>query len=616
MKRLLFILIIFNLQSIAQNHANIWYFGENAGLDFNSGSPVILTNGALNTSEGCATISNSNGGLLFYTDGVRVWNKNHIQMPNGFGLLGNSSTTQTLIVPKPGSDSIYYIFTASNSEIGLINGLNYSVVDISLLGGLGDVTTKNVFLHTPMCEKITAVKHCNNIDIWVITHKWNSDAFHAYLVTDTGINPMPIISNVGLIHFTPFVFLGAIGYLRASPLGCKLASAVYGGRFELFDFDNSTGIVSNPIELGSYPVNYGVEFSPDGTKVYTSYGALPSEIYQYDLQAGDSTAIINSATLIFSYSGPIFYYLSSALQLGPDGKIYVAHHTDTSLGVINNPNALGTACNYVNDGIFLAGKKSNWGLPNFVTSFLNNLKFTYKNTCYGDSTFFFISCTTNLDSLYWDFGDTASGALNFSTEINPFHIFSSPGNYNVKLIIYHCNTSDTASKIITILPSPQINLGNDSFICTGDSVILDAGNPGASYQWSTGETTQTITIDTAGTYWVEVDDSICVGNDTIVIAEDCDTTEPPIFFLPNSFSPNGDNNNDVLLVRGSGIKSIKLFIYNRWGEKVFETYDIKKDWDGTYRGKSLNPTVFAWYAEVEFINNELIYRKGNVTLIK
>jgi len=88
------------------------------------------------------------------------------------------------------------------------------------------------------------------------------------------------------------------------------------------------------------------------------------------------------------------------------------------------------------------------------------------------------------------------------------------------------------------------------------------------------------------------------------------------FFIPNSFTPNGDGENDVLLVRGSGIKNIKLFIYNRWGEKVFETYNINKGWDGTYREKPLNTAVFAWYAEVEFEDGDRIYRKGNVILIR
>ena len=87
-------------------------FWKEAGLDFNSGSPVALTNGQLNTTEGCTTISDKNGNLLFYTDGSVVYDKSHQVMPNGYGLLGHYSSTQSaIIVPKPNNPNLYYIFT-------------------------------------------------------------------------------------------------------------------------------------------------------------------------------------------------------------------------------------------------------------------------------------------------------------------------------------------------------------------------------------------------------------------------------------------------------------------------------------------------------------------------
>jgi len=201
---IIFFLII-NSLVYAQKEANIWYFGQYAGLDFNSGEPIALTNSAMSQYEGCATISDSYGNLLFYTDGMTVWNKQHQVMPNGTGLMGHPSSTQSgVIVPKPGSNNIYYIFTVP-AEIGN-SGLRYSVVDLSLNGGLGDVTSdKNIYITGPTEEKITAVKHNNNFDIWVITHNWDSDEFLAYLVTSDGINSNPVISNVGTFHSGPYV---------------------------------------------------------------------------------------------------------------------------------------------------------------------------------------------------------------------------------------------------------------------------------------------------------------------------------------------------------------------------------------------------------------------------
>src|SRR5688572_18290741 len=98
--------------SLAQKEGYVWYFGGNAGLNFATSPPTVLTNGAVNTAEGSASISNSAGNILFYSDGVTVYNQNHTVMANGNGLLGNFSTTQSaIIVKQPGSSSKYYIFT-------------------------------------------------------------------------------------------------------------------------------------------------------------------------------------------------------------------------------------------------------------------------------------------------------------------------------------------------------------------------------------------------------------------------------------------------------------------------------------------------------------------------
>ena len=137
--------MLFALQNIfAQKEANIWYFGEYAGIDFNTGTPVALTNSAMSQGEGCASISDSAGNLLFYTNGIKVWDKNHLEMPNGNNLLGHNSSTQSaIIVKKPRSSILYYIFTTDAAHNNLQNGFNYSIVDMSEQNGNGDVVSKN-----------------------------------------------------------------------------------------------------------------------------------------------------------------------------------------------------------------------------------------------------------------------------------------------------------------------------------------------------------------------------------------------------------------------------------------------------------------------------------------
>src|SRR5262249_20065706 len=136
--------------TFSQLQATHWFFGTLAGLDFSSGSPVVVS-GAINTNEGTASISDSLGNLLIYTDGVNVYNRNNAQMPNGSGLFGDASTTQTIIVPNPGSSNIFYIFTIDDE--GGPDGLNVSTVDMSLQGGNGAVTLKNFHLRDLMTEK-------------------------------------------------------------------------------------------------------------------------------------------------------------------------------------------------------------------------------------------------------------------------------------------------------------------------------------------------------------------------------------------------------------------------------------------------------------------------------
>ncbi|HEU4789552.1 MAG TPA: hypothetical protein VFS71_07710, partial [Flavobacterium sp.] len=239
--KLSFFLLLISFISYSQGEANIWYFGNHAGLDFNSGSPVVLTDGQLNTYEGCATIANAAGQLLFYTDGITVWNRNHQVMSNGIGLLGDSSSTQSaIIVPKPDSPFIYYIFTVT--ELGYPNGVRYSEVDLSLNGGLGDITqNKNILLVTPACEKITAVKNANGKDYWVVVHGYGNNSFLSYKITDTGLNLTPVISNVGSIIEIDKDY--TVGYLKFSPDGTKLICVNNKLNVELFDFDSTTGLI-------------------------------------------------------------------------------------------------------------------------------------------------------------------------------------------------------------------------------------------------------------------------------------------------------------------------------------------------------------------------------------
>lgn len=352
------------LISKAQKENNNWYFGGNAGISFNSGSPSLLTGGMVSTSEGSSSISDTSGALLFYTDGVKVWNKNHIQMPNGMSLAGHFSSTQVAqIVPSPANNQLYYIFTTRP----LGGTSHYSVVDMTMDGGNGDVIFKNLLLDTLCSEKITAVKHANGHDVWVMLHGFNDNNFFAYLVTDLGVSSAPVISTIG----RTFASGDEVGQMKFSTSGNHIALNCYQSNFvELFDFDITSGIVSNSKYItppSSANEGYGLEFSIDENYLYASFH-LSKNIFQFDISSGD-TAIINSSALMIGNSVTSL----DALQLAPDGKIYVAEYGQHSIGVINNPDVLGLGANFTANAVSLGVGTSYFGLPNFVQSSLKTV---------------------------------------------------------------------------------------------------------------------------------------------------------------------------------------------------------------------------------------------------
>ena len=513
------ILICSTLFSSAQNEGNIWYFGQNAGIDFNSGIPVPLANGQLTTLEGCASISDANGDLLFYTDGMIVYNRNHTLMPNGIGLLGNSSSTQSaIIVKKPASSTIYYIFTVDGvtggGSLGANQGLHYSEVDMTLDGGFGNVTTnKNIQLFTYACEKVTAVIHQNGSDFWIISRLENSNTYHSYLLSALGVNIIPTITNIG-----PF-YNETVGYLKGSADGRKIAAA-NGWNFNtskswnLIDFDNNTGILSNLMSFETPNAAYGIEFSPNGNLVYVSDWYDNGNIYQYDLLAGDSVAIQNSELLI-SGTG---LSEGAALQIAPDNKIYHVAETwygASQLGVINNPNILGIGCNYDPNGVnLIAGTSGQLGLPTFYSCIFLSNTIDFTNLCYGDSTYF-RPTNTSLDSLSWDFGDINSGNSNISSNDSTYHIFSDTGNFDVTLYSYLNGITDTLVTPIYINTLPDLNLGNDTVICEGETLTLDATVQNATYLWQDNSTAASYTVSSEKDYFVEVTANGCSSSDTI-----------------------------------------------------------------------------------------------------
>ncbi|GAA3509431.1 hypothetical protein GCM10022393_22340 [Aquimarina addita] len=417
MKHLASILLLFtSLSLLGQGEANNWYFGQNAGLNFSTTPPTALTNGQLNTLEGCTTISDANGALLFYTDGSVIYTRNHTPMQNGTGLLGDSSSTSSaLIVPQPNTPNIYIVFTVdephhlnADNDVntidgdGVNNGFAYSVVDMTLDNGNGGVISgqKNISLITydtsdtleslyKCSEKITAVKSDDCNSFWVITHF--IDTFYAFAIDQTGINITPVTSKVGVTVPVSGYRRNALGYMKTSPEGDKLGVAHLGlatqtagdgpGKVLLYDFNNSTGIVSNELELYNGDAPYGIEFSQSGQRLYTTIGIGDAGIdfgfvMQFDLSLPVNQIAASGTRLLNEISQDSSDFSAGALQLGPDGKIYRALYNFTNdqgnyLGVIENPEEVASNIIYKEQGVLVNTdglRSSQVGLPPFIQS--------------------------------------------------------------------------------------------------------------------------------------------------------------------------------------------------------------------------------------------------------
>jgi gliding motility-associated-like protein len=528
--RLLFCLLFFVTLGYSQAEASHWYFGNGAGLIFDTNSGTVLSTNAatstISTSEGCSSISDLNGNLLFYTDGRNIWDKNHIIMPNanynaGTGLLGDpSSTSSGLIIPKPGNTDQYYVFTVDephhqnafafpnqgpanvsgnaigsydsggsvpSADDGFNNGLAYTLVDLTLNSGDGDVVTseKNIQLLTydpndqsqaayKCSEKITAVEHNDGQSYWVLTQFINK--FYAFRVDDSGVNPMPVTTTISPSITVQGFRRNGIGYMKASPDGSKIAvchrqngnsegqNSSNTGSVWLYDFDNETGLISNPLNIYPNSGPYGVEFSPEATKLYVTGD---DSVFQFDLEAPNPAATISTVYSGFDFIG--------ALQLGPDGKIYAANTgNQAALDIINAPEELGVLCDYNNAGIALApGTSAVIGLPPFIQSFFL-ASIVVENNCFGESTQFNVSTSQAFDQILWNFGDGLPTGT--SSAINPSYNYANPGTYTVTAEITSGTEINTFSQTITINVNPMANAAADLEECDDDGDGIFAFN--------------------------------------------------------------------------------------------------------------------------------------------
>ncbi len=519
---------------------SVWAFGEYGGYDFNTAAPVVTS---IYASQQCASVSDSaTGQLLFYAgayqyipvsapnDTGRCFDRNHQIMTNGESIAGCNSGGSTAqgysIVPVIDSPGKYYLFSLNWQ--GGQPGLYYSVVDMSLNGGLGDLVPdrKNIILDSSKLSEAMVVVPGNNCDVWLIVHAFQEPQFKAYRIHAGGIDT-PVISVAGEIGLNPFRDYAWYSkcQMAVSPDRSKLVlTHNYTNLFNtgltntrrhtsgthLFRFDPWTGTISDYVRVHSMGIGFGAAFSPDNSKLYVwtrNFGWSSSSdgtVRQYDVTSHDSATIVASA---YDINPPLNGRngLLTSLRLY-NGKIYASVVGTAQVDVINQPNSSGVGCDYQRGAITMhPGQRAIYGLPSEVV-------YPYHDT-------FYYRAMDTLICVAWDNLELAApegydtyvwndGFTGHSRQVTDY------GTWWVKSSGCHSRVDTFTIRGGNVV----FDLGPDSVICNTPAPVLNPDKPGMQHRWQDGSTAERYIVNAAtNLYWLEVSQDGCTHSDTVQI---------------------------------------------------------------------------------------------------
>lgn len=678
------VLSLIAINTNAQGENNQWHFGRKYALDF-SQSPALLKESNIMTMEAGSAVSDEQGNLLFYTMGSRVWDKNGNLMPNSIGMLGNgplappanepigSNNNGVAIVRNPANKYQYYVFSGDPHEVTVDAKVYYSIVDMTLNNGLGDVipASKNQILMTNNSENMAVTRGADCNSFWIIVQALSTKNFHAFKIDATGVSNTPVI--------TPFPgtgnVLGQYTHFTFAPDGINVAVA--GSKLFLGKFNNATGLLYDFTAVNNVSAQGNIAYSHDASKLYIAaniYGLI-----QLDLSLlPNINAVAASSTTI--YPGASYDRLYE-VRLGPDNKIYTISITSGQLcyiGIIHSPTAQGVACNFQHT----AYTHPNWS-PNqffvslgetYVSGKVIDTIYTKKDTTICFNNLYSASVTNLLASNYqWNTGDTTA-AINITAN----------GTYWVRSEIACTTIIDT---FIVAFENFEMALGNDTLLCNENTFVVNAYHSNINeYSWNTGASSSAITINESGRYIVTASKGICKASDTIIVTfkdpnlyiqeqdttlcsgtpfminvvsnvegnhnwntgttgsnlkvvnsgtyyvvaqDDCGTFTDSIslqfidcdcndLFIPNAFSPNEDGLNDIFrpIITCDVLKFYTLQIFNRFGQQVFQSFRVSEGWDGKLNSKPVDVGVYFYYLKFSDSKGDINTYKGEITLLR
>lgn len=713
-------LLLLNIAAVGQYQSPpVWLFGDHAGLDFRGGAPTPASSALSTHSSRPAIQCDDNGDVLFYADGLGIRDAAGSVMPGSENPIWNNYRSgwnlNAAIVPHATDTNKYYVFNTFPSKGDPPYGayfsgqLTYSVVDMSLNGGMGGVVSGQTHIlldkNTGHYMTVISGSKCN---YWVVVQTGFTTrdySFKCYRVDEQGVSTTPVVS--------PFPVVPALNPNgNGTAVGARAGNIIYSHTRDkiivsyessdvtAYDFDRATGKVSNAVALlWPYKMAERVSsstipaicLSPDEQFLYTSgysstnpgagfvLNQYPLSMFGGQLSAGTPVTIFNPASRKFLAveDGNGIAYQKSAMQLGPDNKIYHCFTMGQSfVGCIEQPNTAGLACSFLPDKVKLQ-------TGTFTTSSLPAPAFERKLVERGESTA--MDTTACFDEpvileapqgyAYYEWQD-GSDTMSYNTNTEGvYYVISTDkkcrkrtDSFKVNYIDFDVSLGpdiascyDTTLKILTDIPqgagiswqdgsameeypaqdygeyyvtvssgkcvaSDTLNyiqeeftvaLPEDTVICTDNTIRLDVSTENASYMWQDGSADAYYDVHEMGTYSVALTLGKCRAEDEIYVDEMY--CENCLAGVPNAFTPNKDGLNDnikpVFFPR-CVINNYTFSIYNRFGERVFYTTDPKQGWDGLYKGFYADVGSYYYYLTFTDQQQEEYLKKGDVLLLR
>jgi hypothetical protein len=530
-----------------RKRTNIWYFGQNAGVNFNTTPPTTLTDGKINTWESTGIICDTSGNLMFYTDGKTVWNKLHLVVKNGTNLLGDRSSSQTgLILKHPDNDSFLFIINTPYSYDYAI-GMTYSILDVFSDSGRGEIIIKNKVLHPNSSEKVGATYHSNGKDIWIIGHEWGNNVFFKYLLTKEGIIKCGNTQLIGVkyIFHSPknTDYLACQGFIKFSPNGSMMAHVLTAPDVtdkynELYFFNNLNGnlILGSKLYYNTYA--WGAEFSSNGKYLYINEENRPIQIF-------------NTKTFTKLSFPSITLNWRANFQIASDLNIYIGEDDSFYISKLFPVNKNWDTVSFQRRTINLIPQRYKYGTPNFLSSYFYtpSIDFAYNYDCTTNSISFEGRDTFDADSFHWQIKKLYGSIEQTTFSKNPNIAFNDTGWYEIRFIATKGNRSDTVIKQIELFP--KINkgfLGKDTTYQSNVPFSLQLLTPPNMHciQWHDSSNSNTFTADTTGIYYVRVTNkAFCTVSDTIIVSRCLNSLTKPVLTRYQDtlkvYSPDADS---------------------------------------------------------------------------